>query len=188
MGELYKCDKKSVLTHAKKIGYDYSDNKTKKIKEMPDDIPVEEVQTLYEELKSAKKVGEHYGYSATAVLLFLKKNNCIVSHNNKLSKVTDEEFIAAYNELKSARKVGEKYNCSSTAILNRAKKIGYDPNSNKQYKLSEKDKKEIIEAYYEKSSSELAKKYNVSRGMITKLWYDNNLSGKEKSRRYEFLD
>ena len=29
------------------------------------------------------------------------------------------------------------------------------------------------------TSNELAKKYHVSRGMITKVWYDANLKGKE---------
>lgn len=35
MGELYNCDKKSITTHAKKIGYDYSSNKEIKITNVP---------------------------------------------------------------------------------------------------------------------------------------------------------
>ena len=91
----------------------------------------------------------------------------------------DEDFIKKYEELKSSRKMGEYYGCNKTSVLNHAKKIGYNVNSNKSYKLSEKDKEDIILAYYTMSSSELAKKYNVSRGMITKLWYDANLKGKQ---------
>lgn len=95
---------------------------------------------------------------------------------------TDEDFIKKYKELKSSRKMGEYYQCNKTSVLNHAKAIGYDVNSNKNYKLSEKDKKEILMAYNTSTSTELAKKYNVSRGMITKLWYDNHLSGKENTK------
>ena len=170
MGELYGCSKNSITKHAKKIGYDYSQNKEVKIT----NVPVEQVYLEYLELKSCKKVGEKYGCSDTAVRNYLISNGYeLTNFNSKLSSVTEKEFIDAYNELKSAQKMGEKYNCSSTAILNYAQKIGYDTNSNKHYKLSEQDKKEILEAYYSDiTSTELAEKYNVSRGMITKLWYD----------------
>ena len=70
MGELYGCDKKSITTHAKKIGYDYSKNKEIKIAT----IPIEQVIKDYEELESAEKVGEKYGCSKTTVLNYLKKN------------------------------------------------------------------------------------------------------------------
>ena len=92
---------------------------------------------------------------------------------------TDEDFIKNYEKLKSSRKMGELYNCNKTSILNHAKKIGYDISSNKTYKLSEEDKKIILESYNDKTSTQLAKDFNVSRGMITKLWHDNNLYGKE---------
>ena len=76
--------------------------------------------------------------------------------------------------------MSELYSCSSTAILNYAHSIGYDVNFNKKYKLSENDKREIINAYQTNiTSTELAEKYQVSRGMITKIWYDANLTGKE---------
>ena len=92
---------------------------------------------------------------------------------------TDEEFIKKYEELKSSRKMGEFYNCDKTSVLNHAKKIGYDTKSNKQYKLSEEDKQIILQNYNIKTSVQLAKEFKVSRGMITKIWYDNNLIGKE---------
>lgn len=108
--------------------------------------------------------------------------------NAKLTKVSDEDFIAAYNELKSADKVGKKFNCSGVAVLNHAKKIGYDVNSNKEYKLTDLDKQNIIESYYLKTSNELAKQYNVSRGMITKIWFDAGLIGKETNITPYFID
>lgn len=101
---------------------------------------------------------------------------------------TNEEFISKYEELKSSRKMGEYYNCSKTAVLNHAKSIGYDTNANKKYKLSEQDKQDIINAYNLYTSTELAEKYNVSRGMITKLWYDNKLKGKEKINHTTEID
>ena len=97
---------------------------------------------------------------------------------------SDESFISNYNKLKSAEKMGILYGVSKTSILNHAKKIGYNVRDSKNYKLSQEDKEEILRSYYYKTSGELAKEYNVSRGMITKLWYDNNLTGKEKSRKY----
>lgn len=101
---------------------------------------------------------------------------------------TDEEFIAKYEELKSSRKMGEFYNCDKSSVLNHAKKIGYDTKSNKEYKLSEIDKQNIIAAYSTSSSTELAKQYNVSRGMITKLWYDANLRGKQITNKTTAID
>lgn len=53
--------------------------------------------------------------------------------------------------------MGEYYNCNKTSVLNHAKAIGYDVNSNKQYKLSLQDKKDIIKNYNIKTSNQLAK-------------------------------
>ena len=175
MGELYGCDKGSILSHAKKIGYDYSNNKEVKIA----DKNPKEVYEKYLELGSAKKVGEYYGCSDTAINNFLRKRGYSLNNINfKLSSVSDEEFIKLYDELKSAQKVGEIFNCSPQAILQRAHKIGYDVNSNKKYLLSDEDKKIILNKYMTTTSTELAKQFNVSRGMITKLWYDAGLLNK----------
>lgn len=91
---------------------------------------------------------------------------------------SNEDFIKNYQELKSSRKMAELYECSKSTILRHAKEINFDPNSVQKFKLSEKDKERIISLYNEKTSTELAEEYNVSRGMITKLWYDANLKGK----------
>lgn len=96
----------------------------------------------------------------------------------KINFGTNEDFILKYEELKSSRKMAEFYNCGKTAVLRHAKEIGYDVNSNKQYKLSQEDKQYILEHYYDLTSTQLANKFNVSRGMITKIWYDNNCIGK----------
>lgn len=178
MSELYHCSKGAVLHHAKKIGYDNSNNKEIKITA----YPIEQIIQDYEQLKSANRVGEKYGCSGVAVRNYLTKNGYqLKNFTRKLADVSDEELIQQYDLLKSAEKVGKKYDCSDTAVLQRMKKIGYDVNSNKQYKLSKEDKQAIIAAYHTNSSGDLAKKYNVSRGMITKLWYDNDLIGKEVS-------
>ena len=175
MGELYYCDKKSITNHAKKIGYDYSKNKEIKIA----NIPPETVYDLYKKLGSSKKVAEQYGCSSTAVVNHLKKNGYVLDANNKLAGISDEEFIHLYDEFKSAQKVGEYLGCSAPAILQRANKIGYDPLSNKNYKLSDIDKQIIIDSYFDKTSNELADEYGVTRGMITKLWYDAGLANKQ---------
>lgn len=178
MGELYGCSKSTITKHAQKIGYDYSSNKECKITK----YPIEEVVQAYYELKSASKVGERYGCSGTAVAQYLTKNNIPLTNvNNKLKDISDEEFIKIYNKLGNAESVGEYFNCSGTAITNHAHKIGYNHLDSKQYKLSEEDKKEIIKDYDLYSSNDLAKKYKVSRGMITKLWHDAGKIGKEIS-------
>lgn len=77
--------------------------------------------------------------------------------------------------------MGKLYNCNKTTILNYAKQIGY---VNKCI-LTEEDKLDIINQYENKTSTELANKYNVSISLIAKIWRTNNLFGKNK-RRYPF--
>lgn len=93
----------------------------------------------------------------------------------------DATFITDYLFLKSSRKMAEKYGCDKKTIVKHARDIGVEPTMiDRGYKLSEKDKAEIIDSYEKESSANLAKKYNVTRGMITKLWYDHNLIGKTR--------
>lgn len=185
MAEFYGCSKTAVLNYARKIGYNSSENKEKKVS----NYSPEEVYEKYLELKSCKKTGEYYGCSDTAVRNFLTQAGYKLKNaNHKLDDITDEDFIKKYDELKSAKKVGDFFGCSDTSILQRARKIGYDPLSNKEYKLTEQDKKDIIEAYSSSTSNTLAKKYKVSRGMITKLWYDAGLKGKEIVFENNFID
>lgn len=184
VADYYGCSKKTVLTHAKKIGYDNSNHKEIKLPQEK----LKEIIADYEQLGTLKKVAEKYGCSGTAVRNFLKKNNYLIESsfekNAKIAKISKEEFIESYNELKNAKKMGEKYNCSATAVLNYAKKIGYDVESCKDYKLSPQDKEEICKMYNTHTSNELAEKFKVSRGMITKLWLDAGLSGKEKIQKH----
>lgn len=176
MGEFYGCSKNTITKHAQKIGYDYSSNKECKIT----NYSIEEIVEAYYILGSAKKVGEKYNCSGTAVINYLKQNSVQLDATiNKLKYIEDETFITIYNQLGNAEAVGKYFGCSGTAVTNHAHKIGYDHLESKNYKLSEKDKKEIIDSYNAFTSNELAKKYNVSRGMITKLWYDAGKINKE---------
>lgn len=175
MAEFYKCNKTSVLNHAKKIGYDVSTNKEIKIR----NIPAKEIYKEYLELGSCEKVAKKYNCSNTAIRNYLNDSGYSLNPNlGKLYNLSKAEFIKKYNELKSSSKMGMFYKCSPTTILNYANKINYNPNLNKIYKLSLKDKQYIIDSYQLKTSTELAKQFGVSRGMITKIWYDNNLLGK----------
>ena len=176
MAKLYGCSKGTITKHAQKIGYDYSSNKERKIT----NYPIEEVIRDYYSLGSTKQVGEKYGCSGTAVANYLKQYNIqLDATTNKLKYIDDETFITIYNKLGSAEATGEYFGCSGTAITNHAHKIGYNHLESKNYKLSEKDKKEIIDNYNNFTSNELAQKYGVSRGMITKLWHDANKKGKK---------
>lgn len=177
MGELYGCDKKTITTHAKKIGYDYSGNKERKIT----NIPIEEVVKQYKELESLEKVGELYGCSSTSVGNYLKNNGYVPSDiikHTKLSHIDNEEFISNCYKLNSTEKIADYYCCSETAVREHSKKIGFDLNALHPSKLTAEDKQYIIDSYYTKTSTELAEELSVSRGMITKVWYDNDLIGK----------
>lgn len=79
--------------------------------------------------------------------------------------------------------MGILYRVDKTTILNYAKKIRYT--NTPKYKLTDEDKKFIISMYNSMTSTDLAKKFNVSRGMITKVWYDNHLNGKD-THQYPF--
>ena len=90
MAELYHCDKKTILSHAKKIGYDYSNNQEKKLSK----YSVEEIANAYYDLGSTYLVAEKYSCSATAVTNFLNKHNIPLNCSvNKLKYITDEDFI-----------------------------------------------------------------------------------------------
>lgn len=174
MAEYFKCSKNTILNYAKRINYNNQNNKEIKLPQEK----MQEIIALYEN-QGISAITKTYNCSTTAVYNFFKKNNYIaINKNNKLNDITEKEFINSYMELKSAEKMGKRYHCSSTAILNYAKKIRYNPALAKSYKLSKTDKEFIIHNYHNYTSTELAKKFNVSRGMITKLWYDNNLLGK----------
>lgn len=105
--------------------------------------------------------------------------------DNKINKYLFEkdDFVKNYDKLKSSRKMAELYGCAKSTILSYAKSINY---TNKYPgKLSEQQKNEIILAYDTCTSNELAEKYNVSRGQITKIWYDEQLYGKDR-HKYPF--
>ena len=176
MADLYKCSKATILNYAKKINYDNNHNKIIKIT----NIPLEQIINDYETLNSLEKVGKKYGCSSTAVAQYLKTNNYKIESRLKYQMPNKEKFIELYYQLKSAKKMAEYIGCSSTTILNQAKLYDFDVSLVQEYKLTEQDKEKIIQQYYIKTSTELAQEYNVSRGMITKLWYDNGLKGKER--------
>ena len=87
-----------------------------------------------------------------------------------------EEFIKKYNELKSSRKMAEFFKCDKTTILNYAKSIGYT--NNYLLSLSEKDKQDIINKYYDNTAKELGEKYNISQSSVAKIWYAAGKKGK----------
>ena len=174
MGELYHCDKKTITTHAKKIGYDYSGNKT----QITSKYSPEELYLMYEKLGSCKKVGEAIGCSDTAVLNYLNKNGYnLKTRAEKLALISDEEIYNSYCELKSFRAVGEKYNCSGTYIRNRLDKMGKLKINFRN--ISPEIRSYIIASYQDKTSNELAEELKIGRGTITKIWHDEGLTGKE---------
>ena len=94
----------------------------------------------------------------------------------------DESFIQKYLTLKSSRKMAEIYNCTKDSIIRHCNDIGFDYTTVSHNQLSEDDKRNILLDYNIKTSSQLAKEYNVSRGVITSIWFSNKLKGKPKDK------
>jgi hypothetical protein len=94
----------------------------------------------------------------------------------------DEVFIQNYLTLKSSYKMAEMYNCSRSSITNHCKDINFDYTTIEHSQLSEDDKKKIVSEYETKTSAQLAKEYGVTRGVITKIWYDAHLKGKSRDK------
>lgn len=102
---------------------------------------------------------------------------CIVMGKRKYSFDKDT-FIQQYNKLKSSRKMADIYGCDKGIILAFAKSIGYV----NEWEMPQDERDYIIASYQNKKSSDLAKELNHSRGIITKVWYDAGLIGKNKNR------
>lgn len=79
--------------------------------------------------------------------------------------------------------MGELYCCDKATILRYAKNIGY--NNNYRNSLNEEQKQDILDQYELKTSKELSEYYGVSTSLITKVWSENGLIGKER-RLYPF--
>lgn len=73
--------------------------------------------------------------------------------------------------------MGKLYNCDKSTILKYARKIGY---VNPQKLLTDEQRQEICNQYDNMTSKELALKYNVSQSLISKIWKENNKTGKIK--------
>ena len=97
MGELYNCDKSSILNHAKKIGYDPNQNKEIKITQ----LSPEEMIELYEKIQNCAEIGKLYNCSSTAVINYLHKigYSTLKNSNNKLTDINEETFIKNYEIL-----------------------------------------------------------------------------------------
>lgn len=74
--------------------------------------------------------------------------------------------------------MGELYCCDKTTILKYAKNIGYK--NNYRNSLTEEQKQDILDQYELKTSKELSEYYGVSKSLITKVWRENGLIGKER--------
>ena len=143
----------------------------------------EEFILKYKELESSKKMAELYGVNNKTILKYADsigyKNNKTCDYWKPENK---EEFISIYNKLKSSIKVAEYYGVCKKTILKYAKRIGY---KNKyRNELSAEEIKYVLSNYNLKTSINLAKELNVSKSYITKIWRENNLSGKQTRRYY----
>lgn len=180
MGELYGCSKGAVANHAKSIGYDVSNNQKKK----KDDFNLKDIIAEYERTKSCEEVGRKFGCSGKTIIKYLKDNNYDILPPKKktILNLSITEFDTMYKEYGSLEKMAKPLGCSKRTLSNYAKEIGYKfPTHGRTPRLTPAEKQEILDAYYTSSSNELAQKYGVTRGIITKLWHDAHLTNKTVS-------
>ena len=171
MGEYYGCDKGVILRIAKQIDFDNSQNKIVKLKKSD----LEDILNLLKDKKSIDEIANIYSCSDNALRNFLNKNK--VDYKKYTMKAIDKNFVInTYKENQSIIETSKITGYSTPTISKILDEMGIEK---RQAKLNEEDKKFIIQNYKEMTSTELAKKFNVTRGMITKLWYDNSLVGKD---------
>lgn len=136
----------------------------------------------YKELESSRKMAIYYGVNNKTILKFAHSIGYKNTKTCDYWKPDDkEEFLRLYDTVKSSEDMAKAYNVCRETILKYAKRIGY---VNKyRAELTDNEKEYITKNYNRKTSSSLAKKFNVSGSYISKIWRENGLIGKE-SRMY----
>lgn len=131
-------------------------------------------------LNTASELGEEYHINPNTIKGIWNRNGCSGKRNFTPDK---EEFIKLYNS-HSIMEIANYYQIDRHTVVRYAKKIGiYKP---KQRLLTKEQEQEIIDQYNYTTSTELAKRYNVSTSKINQVWSQAGLKG--KTSRIYYLD
>lgn len=129
---------------------------------------------------TAKELGEKYKIKPNTIKGIWQRNGYT---GKKLFSPDVEEFTKLYNSL-SIEEIASFYKKNRHTITNFAKRIGIY--QKKEKILTPEEEQEILNSYYTTTSTELAKKYNVSTSKISQLWTQAGLRG--KTNRTYYLD
>ena len=94
MAELYNCNRNTITAFAKKIGYDYSNNKEIKITA----VPPEQIIQLYNEVKNCQVIAKQYNCSGTSVRNYLISLGVDLKNINVVDSLKAGKF-ANYEDL-----------------------------------------------------------------------------------------
>ena len=142
--------------------------------------PKEELEKMYDELRSTYKVGEKYGVGSGTVNRWMKQDGIERMSISEaklpkgIKKPPKEELEKMYDELRSTTKVAKYYKVSPGTIRNWMEKDGIERMSISEAMLPKdfkKPTKEELEKAYEElgNTRKVAEKYGVSQSTIWEL-------------------
>jgi DNA-binding CsgD family transcriptional regulator len=72
---------------------------------------------LYEDGKSGREIGEHFGVARDTIIKRLKENKIKIRFSSPLIKLNEEKIIYLYNSGKSSIEIGSLLHCSPSGVL-----------------------------------------------------------------------
>lgn len=131
---------------------------------------------------NSHEIENKYGIKASTVRSYRR------NHGIKMNRVFNpdiNEFVQKADEFKNnKKKLAEYYGRCTDTILRYGDSIGLNL---RQKKLTKEQEKEIVEKYWDYSSIELAKEYNVTKECISSVWFRYGCKGKA-SKTYHILN
>lgn len=126
--------------------------------------------------KSSIQLAKKYSASPETILNIVRRNGGKIQgrwarNHQKFSKKIQIKIIIEYQKGASSTKLAKKYNTSGSSILNILQRWGIKSRqlSEAKRKFSNKKEKQIAKDYIKKSSTLLAKKYNVNSATILNI-------------------
>lgn len=133
--------------------------------------------------KSSTILSKELNIPASTIRGLWQRNNI---NKKKIFNPNVDEFIKLYDEYNSSRKLARIYGFDRVTILNFARKIGYD--NSIELKFNDEEVKYICSMYYKTSAEKLSEKLNCSGSLISKIWSENGLTGKDNRTFYSNFD
>ena len=148
----------------------------------------EQLKEDYEKLGSTKKIGEKYSVVKNTINNWMREDK--IKRNKSSYQISlekrpsTEQLKEDYEKLESTPKVGEKYGVSSTTVGNWMEEdCIVRRKSPSQISLEKRPNKEQLKEDYEelRSTTKVAKKYNVSGSTIYRWMKDDKIERNKSS-------